>query len=222
MKSETSIRDLTRTAREGLTGNWWLSMGDMVVYLLLLFGVMQVPFASLIFAAPLMVGLRVYFLQTIRKQSNPFPLLFSGFDQFGTAWCSYMLIKLIQVAWMLPLVAAGAAIHLFVPSDLAGIPPALLPLLPAIPGSVMAGVMIALQMRYALVLYVVADDEPVRAREAVRRGRELMAGNYGRLFTLWLRFFGWGLLCMLTLGLGFIWLFSYMSAAMAAFYDDLA
>ena len=82
--------------------------------------------------------------------------------------------------------------------------------------------MILLQMRYGLALYVVADDPAVRARDAVRRGVELMKGNYWRLGLLWLRFIGWQILCVLTLGIGLIWLAPYFMAATTAFYDDLS
>ncbi|HNX53251.1 MAG TPA: DUF975 family protein, partial [Pontiellaceae bacterium] len=59
-------------------------------------------------------------------------------------------------------------------------------------------------------------------RQAIRRGIELMSGNYWRLGLLWLRFIGWQLLAVLTLGVGFIWLAPYYMASMTAFYDDLA
>ena len=35
-------------------------------------------------------------------------------------------------------------------------------------------------------------------------------------------FIGWGLLSVLTLGIGFLWLSPYMNAAYAAFYDDVS
>ena len=87
---------------------------------------------------------------------------------------------------------------------------------------IFCAVVILLQMRYGLALYVVADDPSVSARQAVRRGVELMRGNYWRLGLLWLRFTGWILLGILTLGIGFIWLAPYYMAALTAFYDDLA
>lgn len=222
MKSGTPIRDVTAAARSGLSGNWGLSIGDTIVYVLLLFGVTQVPFASLIFAGPLIVGLHIYFLQTVRRRNTTFPLLFAGFERFGTAWRAYILVKLILCAWVIPIAAAGAALQLLVHPDPATVPPGAMMMAQVGVALLMAIVLIAVQMRYAMVLYVAAEDQPVPAKEAVRRGVELMSGNYGRLFGLWLRFFGWYLLCLLTFGIGFIWLFPYISAAMAAFYDDLS
>jgi uncharacterized membrane protein len=109
----------------------------------------------------------------------------------------------------------------FVYHDPALSPPLTLLALGAILFLSMLFFMILLQMRYGLALYVVADDPAVRARDAVRRSVELMKGNYWRLGLLWLRFIGWQILCVLTLGVGFIWVAPYFMAATTAFYDDL-
>jgi uncharacterized membrane protein len=217
MKSMTPIRDLTAAAREGLSGNWGKSIGVTVVYIILSVGISLLPFAGkllqLIFSAPLVVGLTVYFLATIRRQDNPFSLLFAGFDRFGTSLCTYLLVMLITMAWMIPF-GILAALLFFIYH-------AASPLLWALLILIMIAMMIPIQMRYGLALYVVADDPSVSARQAVRRGVELMKGNYWRLGIFWLRFIGWQLLAVLTLGIGFIWLAPYYMAAMTAFYDDL-
>jgi uncharacterized membrane protein len=220
------IRELTAAARTGLSGNWGKSIGVLLVYMLLVTGVSQIPlaggFLQLIFAAPLVVGLHAYFLATVRGQGNPFGLLFEGFNRFGTSWCAYMLVLLIIMAWILPFAVLMALTFAFVHPDPAMFPPYTIWALQAVLMLSMSFFLILLQMRYYLVLYIVADDSSVRAREAVRRSVELMSGNYWRLALLWLRFIGWQLLCVLTLGIGFIWLAPYMSAAITAFYDDLS
>lgn len=218
MKSMTPIRDLTAAARTGLSGNWGKSIGVALVYLVLSVGVSLLPFAGkllqLIFSAPLVVGLTVYFLATIRHQDNPFNLLFAGFDRFGTSLCTYLLVMLMTMAWMIPFGILAALLYFVLH--------AASPLLWALLILIMIAMMIPIQMRYGLALYVVADDPSVRARQAVRRGIELMKGNYWRLGLLWLRFIGWQILAILTLGIGFIWLAPYYMASMTAFYDDLA
>lgn len=75
---------------------------------------------------------------------------------------------------------------------------------------------------YAMTFYILADDNDVGVFEAITRSRQLMDGNKWKYVCLQWRFFGWALLCLLTLGIGFLWLVPYMSAATAAFYDDLA
>ncbi len=226
MKRATPLCDLTAAARSGLSGNWGKSIGVMLSYMLLLIGISQVPFAGgllqLIFAAPLAVGLHAFFLATVRRQPNPFGLLFEGLNRFGTAWCAYMLVFLIVLAWMIPFVLVQLVLVVFVHPDTTVFPFYTKAALTAMVALSMGGVMILLQIRYYLVLYIVADDNTLRAREAVRRSVDLMSGNYWRLALLWLRFIGWQLLCVLTLGIGFLWLAPYMAASIAAFYDDLA
>jgi uncharacterized membrane protein len=48
-----------------------------------------------------------------------------------------------------------------------------------------------------------------------------MNGNKGKLFGLYLSFIGWGILCILTLGIGFLWLYPYVSLSLANFYEDI-
>jgi uncharacterized membrane protein len=217
MKSSTPIRDLPAAARAGLSGQWGKSIGLMLVYILLSVGISFVPLIGkvlqLIFSAPLMVGVTVYFLATIRRQDSRFSQLFEGFNRFGTAVCTYLLVGLIMTAWMIPFIILIAVA--------AFLDPAQRVLWITLAALIAVAVMIPLQMRYGLALYVVADDPSVRARQAIRRGIELMDGNYWRLGLFWLRFVGWQLLAVLTLGFGFIWLAPYYMAAMAAFYDDL-
>ena len=221
MKSVTPIRDLTAVARAGLAGNWGKSIGVTMVYLVLSIGISLLPFAGkllqLIFAAPLMVGTTIYFLATIRRQDNRFSLMFAGFNRFGTALCTYLLVLLITLAWMIPFIILTVAAIILTHSA----PAASLWALWTVLFLIMLAVMIPVQMRYGLALYVVADDPSIRARPAIRRGIELMRGNYWRLGLVWLRFIGWQLLAVLTLGIGFIWLAPYYMVAMTAFYDDL-
>lgn len=48
-----------------------------------------------------------------------------------------------------------------------------------------------------------------------------MDGHKWRLFCLHLSFIGWWLLCILTLGIGMLWLAPYIQNSTAAFYEDL-
>ena len=226
MKSTTPIRDLTATARLGLSGSWAKSIGVMFFCPILLVGAGLLPVAGplvqFIFSAPVIVGMTAYLLATVRRDYNPFKLLFAGFNCFGTAFCTYLLVLLMLLLWTLPFVALPALAWFVFRPDLSVFPPLTQLALGAVLALSGLFIMILLQMRYGLALYVVADDPAVRARDAVRRGVELMKGNYWRLGLLWLRFIGWQILCVLTLGVGLIWLAPYFMASTTAFYDDLA
>ena len=75
--------------------------------------------------------------------------------------------------------------------------------------------------RYALAPYLMAENPDMGVMEAISRSKELMDGNKWRLFCLHLSFIGWNLLCVLTLGIGYLWLLPYQNAAEAAFYLEV-
>lgn len=76
-------------------------------------------------------------------------------------------------------------------------------------------------LAYSMTFYVLADDPDCGPREAIRRSKEMMRGHKWKLACLTLRFTGWLLLSVLSMGIGLLWLIPYMSVAFARFYDDV-
>ena len=74
---------------------------------------------------------------------------------------------------------------------------------------------------YAIIPYILADDPKITSKEAFKKAKEMMQGNKWRLFKLNFSFFGWFVLCVLTCGVGTIFLLPYVSAANAEFYAEL-
>ncbi len=74
---------------------------------------------------------------------------------------------------------------------------------------------------YAMTEYVLADRKDLSYNQAIEESMRLMQGNKWRLFVLDLSFIGWALLCLLTMGIGFLFLVPYMHVARAHFYADL-
>ena len=73
---------------------------------------------------------------------------------------------------------------------------------------------------YALTPYIIMDEPELTAKQAIARSCEIMQGRRWKLFCLYLSFIGWGILSLLTFGIGFLWLAPYMNASIAAFYED--
>ena len=73
---------------------------------------------------------------------------------------------------------------------------------------------------YAAVPFLLAAQPELSPREALDKSRDLMHGHRWRLFCLQWSFFGWILLCVLTLGIGFLWLGPYTWAADAEFIRE--
>jgi uncharacterized membrane protein len=84
---------------------------------------------------------------------------------------------------------------------------------------IVPGILAALS--YSQTFYLLADDKTLGPLEALRKSKAMMEGHKGRLFCLGLRFLGWSLLCILSLGIGYLWLMPYMYTTYARFYDDL-
>lgn len=75
---------------------------------------------------------------------------------------------------------------------------------------------------YAMVPYLMADRPYLSAREALAESKAMMRGHRFELFCLELSFYGWALLCVLTCGVGFVWLTPYMQATLANYYQELS
>lgn len=74
---------------------------------------------------------------------------------------------------------------------------------------------------YSMTAYILKDNPDLKYNGAIERSMAMMKGHKFDLFYLQLTFIGWGLLCLLTCGIGFLWLSPYMSSAMANFYENV-
>ena len=84
---------------------------------------------------------------------------------------------------------------------------------------IIPGIIAALS--FSMTFYILADDNSIGAMEAIDKSKKMMDGYKWKYFCLGLRFIGWSLLCILTLGIGFLWLLPYMQVSMVKFYDDI-
>jgi uncharacterized membrane protein len=230
-KSATPNRELNTRARTALDGNWGKAIGGLVVYALILVVLAFIPFLgsaiSFVISGPLMVGVTLFYLNLARQKPAEISQLFDGFKVFGNAFVAYLLIMLLILAWSLPAVVVGIAVGIGLVmagvkgaagGDLAAlgwmavlVPLVFVALIPAI----------IAQFRYSQTYYLLCDVPGIGPLVAIQRSTQMMVGNKWKLFCLQCRFIGWALLCIPTLGIGFLWLIPYMTVSMAAFYDDV-
>ena len=59
---------------------------------------------------------------------------------------------------------------------------------------------------YAMTPYILKDDPAIANNRAIEKSMAMMQGHKMQLFLLDLSFIGWGILCILTLGMGIFWL----------------
>jgi uncharacterized membrane protein len=188
---QTTNRDLMLQARESLRGKWGLSIGATVIYFIL---------TGLISAIP-----RVGWVGSLIID-GPLLLGFTIFflslsrgqnPQLAQLFEGFQRFTQALVTYLLMMLFILLWLLLFI-----------------IPGIVAA-------FSYAMTFFLIADDPQLSGREALRKSKAMMYGNRGKLFCLFWRFFGWFLLGIITLGIGFLWIIPYMQTTIAKFYDDL-
>lgn len=74
---------------------------------------------------------------------------------------------------------------------------------------------------YSMSLYILAENKGNPALECINESKAMTEGHKFDLFVLGLSFFGWALLCVITLGIAAIWVTPYMAATYANAYNLL-
>lgn len=74
-------------------------------------------------------------------------------------------------------------------------------------------------LRYSMCFYILADHPDIGIMQALNESKRMMRGNKWKLFCLYLSFIGWGILCILTLMIGSLWLTPYIQVTTTAFYE---
>lgn len=188
---EKIISDLMNQARNSLSGNWGIAIATFIIFVILSGSIQVIPF----------FGQAGYILL-----AGPFAVGISIFSLNILRQKNAKIENLFDgfkdygrsfITYLLMLVYI-----------------ILWTLLLIIPGIVMA-------LAYSLTFFILADDKTIRPKEAIQKSKQMMYGYKLKLFYLILIFFGLSLLCMLTLGIGFLWLIPFAYITMAAFYEDI-
>jgi len=188
---QTENSVLMQNARESLNGKWGLAVGVSVIYLLIVGSIGIIPFVGSV-ASLFIAG---HFAVGL----SIFSLAISRnqdarIEQLFLGFNNYVTILgayLLMILYIL-----------------------LWALLLIIPGIIAA-------LSYSMTFYILADDDTIKAQEALDKSKKMMDGYKWKYFCLGLRFIGWALLCLLTLGIGFFWLIPYIHVSVAKFYDDI-
>jgi len=182
---------LMQQARESLAGKWGQAIGAMVVYLLLMIAIQLIPLAGAIIA--LLIGGPM----AIGLATYSLALARNEDANINQLFEGFNKFGLALAAYFLMFVFIILWMLLLI-----------------IPGIIAA-------LSYSMTFYIIADDETMDAMEAIDKSKAMMDGYKWKYFCLALRFLGWALLCVLTLGIGFFWLMPYMQVTNAKFYEDV-
>jgi uncharacterized membrane protein len=74
-------------------------------------------------------------------------------------------------------------------------------------------------LMFSQVFYIIAEDNKIDPYNALVKSKKMMDGNKWKLFKIILRILLLAIVCILTLGIGFIWLAPYQNAVYAKFYN---
>ena len=76
-------------------------------------------------------------------------------------------------------------------------------------------------LAYSQTWFILAENPSMDSYDAIMRSKKIMDGYKFKLFKIQLRLLGLGLLCLLTLGIGFLWLLPYQYVVYAKFYEEV-
>lgn len=189
--SRTPNRELMAQARQCLAGNWGLAVGVVLVNGLI--GVVAgfIPFIGW------MISLAITGPLMLGVATVFLAIARSEAAEFGQLFDGFKRFGTAFVAYLL----MGVFTFLWF-------------LLLIVPGIIAA-------LSYSMTFFILRDNPDMGAMEAIDLSKQVMQGNKWKYFCLQWRFFGWSLLCLLTLGIGYLWLWPYMLASQAKFYEDL-
>ena len=182
---------LMREARESLKGKWGVAVGALAIFVVITAAVQQVPKAG-----PLL-GFII---------SGPMSL---GFAIFYLTLSRGQNAKLNNLFDGFEQFGSTIGLAFFI-----ALFTLLWTLLLIVPGIIAA-------LSYSMAYFVMVDDPSVGPLDAINKSKAMMNGYKWKLFKLHLRFLGWAILCLFTLGIGFLWLTPYIQVSLAKFYDDL-
>lgn len=159
----------------------------------------------------LTAGQKWIFLKTARGEQARFSDLVFAFSNHPEALAPYAVIQFI-----LQTILYNGGLWMLM-NTLSGIAPEPQYLAAAI---LFAAVYVWVDLGLALVLLLYDDDPWKSGRELLAESWRLMRGRRVRLFLLNLSFIGLILLCVLTAGVGLLYVDPYMAVSQALFYED--
>lgn len=225
--------ELKKEAKELLKGRWGTAIVMILLYQIIVSGLSMVAsfipgigsLATIAITVPLSFGLVGQMIKFTRKEEVGICDYFKiGFGNFGKSWSIFgnTLLKLLPIiiAYILSILAI-VAICLA-----ALVNPNIDNLLNLIPVLVIVLVIVCIMMfiksyLYVLTEYIGNDELQLSGKEVVEKSKMIMKGHRWEYFVLQLSFIGWGILSILTFGIGLLWLEPYVQVTNVKFYEHL-
>ncbi len=228
-----SSKELKALAREALLGHYGSLIGAMFLLGIISVILESIPVrithnrqdsTSLIiqFLVTLIVNILVYLLQigmsviVLRMTRRQTCSLGDLFYPFRAHPDRFIIVSAIQIGISMVLQIPAYIFLVLYPGN--AIYRVLLYLLLLLVGSIVSTIVL---LGFTLSDLLLIDNEDLGAIDALRQSWAIMHGSKARYFYLQISFIGLALLCILTLGIGLLWLYPYMMTTEVFFYLDL-
>ncbi|HOR41367.1 MAG TPA: DUF975 family protein [Paludibacteraceae bacterium] len=187
----TTNKELMQQSLQVLQGRWGTPIAVAVLYCVIVMGVSMIPYVGTVLSIVVGAPLVLGFYEFFLKLSRG--------EEVSTSilWTGFSFFDKSVLTYLLMFVYV-----------------LLWSLLLIVPG-------IIASISYGMAFFILAEDKNLTPAEVLRRSKQMMYGYKWKYFCLGLRFIGWILLCIVTFGIGFLFLMPYMQTAYAKFYDDI-
>jgi uncharacterized membrane protein len=230
--STTPNKEITRKARASLKGNWGLSIIGLFLlgaigFFIAIIGIF-IPGLVFLTMGAFSTGVCCFYLRVIRSQESELEDLFQGFKIFWLTARTCFSQLLILGGFLLLLLIPIFFLLAFLPNShhhmenihYTSLDYIILTITTLIIFALYIVVIMA-SLSLSMTFYALSDHPLGTALESLNHSNKLMKGHKWKLFCLFFRFIGWWVLCIFTLGIGFLWLAPYILSSHAAFYDDI-
>ena len=184
-----------------------LSVGGLIVYY-------AICFIVLLINAIFKVGQDYFYLHITRENTCSLSDMWYGFKNFPDKAIGIQFVFLVlYIAFGIPfsvllylLLSANRRLYLI---------PCLLGFLFFLAATIMV------RLLFSQAFYLLIDEPSTSCRELLRQSAQMMNGYKVRLFYINISFIGMYLLVIVTMGLGILWVYPYVSMVRANFYQNL-
>ena len=196
----------------------WIFGNGVQMVLAIALGSLVVALVLYLWQSLMTVGFEGYCLAMSRGQNPGVSTLFCAFPRVGGVLLTRLLTGVFMFLWSL-LFALGLVVVMILGAGLATAVPFLGALVMFAGMIAYIVVLVWVSLRYALADYILLD-QGVSGMQAIRRSKEMMRGNTGKLFMLELSFIGWYLVMFAVALVGILVMAVSMAAQVAVLGND--
>lgn len=231
--------EIRAKARKSLDGKWGKSALSTLIFVVFLWIVnFIVSFISstfpilavlinvvwIVIATPISFGMLTTFIKFKREKNEEVKytdFIQTAFSNFGKVWNVFGNILLKMLPLIIGIIIGCFLIIFGIALIVLSFNYSFIITIGALIYFVCIVLLIPKSFLYSLSYAILYDNPHMCGIDIVEKSEQLMKNNRWKLFCLYLSFIGWALLCIFSLGIGYLWLIPYIMISFVAFYDSL-